>query len=171
MLAGFDSESPLGEGQDITLKFYTMLNMVQSDNTTTLADGTTQAWNEYTKFKWGVDGIVDLFPALSFAVRYDQLNPNSHIPEQSFSIVSPRLIFRSQFVTRETIELSYSRYMYEARECPVGDPWACVQPAPAGSTPEGFGSAAGLSMDAGIRGAPTSRPDENVIKLQAYMWW
>jgi hypothetical protein len=166
-----DGGSPFGEGQDLTLKLYGMLNMVNSDNTVTNRAG-TQVVNDYRKLKFGADAIFDLFPAFSVAARFDRLQPNNHIPEQSFSIISPRLIFRSQFVTREQIELQYSRYIYNERECdPMGDPLACAQPAASGTSPEGFGAAPGVTQDIDVRGAPTRRPDVDVIKLQASMWW
>ena len=46
----------------------------------------------------------------------------------------------------------------------------CVQPAPSASIPSGFGATSD-NQPAGTRGAPTLLPDENVIKLEAAMWW
>lgn len=46
----------------------------------------------------------------------------------------------------------------------------CVQPPPAPVPPTGFGSHSN-TQDPGLRGAPTLIPDENVIKLEASMWW
>ena len=105
-------------------------------------------------------------------------------------------------VTRESIEVIYSRYMYNKRECDIGspadDPYRngadptniysgspptiynasrsdtipgrifCVQPSPTG--PDGFG-AHGTNQDKDLRGAPSLRPDINVVTVQAKMWW
>ena len=91
--------------------------------------------------------------------------------EQSFSIISPRVEARSQWVSHERITLQYSRYLYNQRTCdPLGDPQKCVQSASAAVLPEGFGATAG-NQAAGNRGAPTTVPDENVFTIQASMWW
>ena len=105
--------SPFGEGQDLTMKFYGMWNKVTSDDP--LNDG-------ITKFKAGTDLMFDAFPVLAFATRFDYLQPNSSIKEQNFMILSPRVIFRSSFVTHEQISLQFSHYFYQQRECAVGTP-------------------------------------------------
>ena len=46
----------------------------------------------------------------------------------------------------------------------------CVQPPTAPGSAESFGSHY-LNQDAANRGAPTTRPDVNVIKIEASMWW
>jgi hypothetical protein len=46
----------------------------------------------------------------------------------------------------------------------------CTQPPSGPRPPYGFGSHA-VSQDAGNRGSPQLLPDENVIKLEASMWW
>jgi hypothetical protein len=105
--------SPFGDGQDLTWKLYTMFNKVASDDK--LNDG-------ISKMKVGTDLFFDVAPALAVATRFDYLAPNSRIPEQNFMILSPRLVFRSQFVTHEQISLQYSRYIYKQRECANGTP-------------------------------------------------
>ena len=161
LLGALSDGSPFPEGQDLNLTLYGMVNMVESDN---------EVMDGITKLKYGADLSYTLFPALSIATRFDRLQPNSDIPEQSFAILSPRLTFRSQLVTREQISLQYSRYFYNQREC-GDDPLACVRPAPSGATPEGFGSIGGLTQPELQRGAPTTRPDVNVVKIEASMWW
>jgi hypothetical protein len=104
-------------------------------------------------------------------IRYDRVQPNSNIPEQSFGIISPRIVFRTAFLTHEEIMIQYSYYMYNQRTC-TGDPTLCVQPPAAPALPNGFGSPI-ASLDPNMRGAPNTngRPDLNVLKLQASMWW
>lgn len=165
--------------------------------------------NGATKLKFGVDG--EFFPLewMSAGLRFDRLNPNSKMQaigaEHGFSILTPRLTFRSKMVTHEQISLSYSRYFYDQRMCqdstgtvasPADDPFRpgsifgseiaqttipsadsglplrmyCTQP-PAGPVPpNGFGSHSN-TQDPGNRGAATLLPDENVVKLEASMWW
>jgi hypothetical protein len=46
----------------------------------------------------------------------------------------------------------------------------CTQPPAAAPSSEGFGSTF-ENQNAGLRGAPTTRPDVNVISISASMWW
>lgn len=160
-----------GEGSDVILKLYGMYNKVKSD---------FQDNDGIHKLKFGADLAYAALPWLTAAVRFDRLQPNSRVPEQSFAILSPRLVFKSKWVTREAITLQYSRYLYNQRECAGGVTPAdgvvlnpgeerCVQPPSSPVPPDGFGS--GYPALTGQRGAPTTRPDLNVFKIEATMWW
>jgi hypothetical protein len=158
-----------GEGSDLVLKLYGMYNKVKSDVTDN--DG-------IHKLKYGADLAYAALPWLTAAVRFDRLQPNSNHPEQSFAILSPRLVFKSKWVTREAITLQYSRYIYNQRTCAVGNPADasyeigqenCAQPPSSPVPPNGFGSTyQSLTTQ---RAAPTTTPDENVFKVEATMWW
>lgn len=160
-----------GEGQDLYLTLYGMYNKVTSNDTR--QDG-------ISKVKYGGDLAFHALPWLTAAVRFDQVKPNSRIPEQSFSIFSPRLEFHSRWVTHEQITLQYSRYIYSQRTCaPPASPAdrvyqpgeeQCVQPPSAPVLPEGFG-ATDVNQNPNTRGAPTTRPDLNVFRIEASMWW
>ena len=116
--------------------------------------------------------------------------PNSHISEQGFSILSPRLQFKSQWVTHERLTLGYSHYFYDKRVCeprvpvpaskrlggtmpdpedPMGA-YYCTQAPPSAVPYDGFGAST-AKQDAGNRAPSTTRPDENVFKIEATMWW
>jgi hypothetical protein len=184
--------SPFGEGQDLTVKLYGMYNQVKSNDP--LNDG-------ITKIKLGTDAQFDAFDALAFATRFDYLAPNSRVNNQNFMILSPRIVFRSNLVTREQISLQYSHYFYSKRECDAGTPsdvqgtrngtntigtdntWVfgaaeaernCVQPPSSPVTPDGW-AASTENQDVRLRGMPVTgahlRPDVNVISLEASMWW
>jgi len=159
-----------GDGSDLVLKLYGMYNKVKSDYAPN--DGSH-------KLKFGADVAYSILPWLTAAVRFDRLQPNSKVPEQSFAILSPRLVFKSKWNTHEAITIQYSRYMYNQRECANGTPAdgvvytpgeeRCVQPPSSPVPPDGFGS--GYPALTGQRGAPTTRPDVNVFKIEATMWW
>lgn len=151
-----------GEGRDLTASLYTMINRVRSDDPD--ANGTL-------KLKYGVDLIGHLMPWLALAARYDRVQPNSKVPEQSFAILSPRLIFRTAWISREAITVQYSRYFYNQRECdPIGNPLLCVQPPSAANIPDGFGATSEDQNDE-ARGAPIAPPDQQVVTLSATIWW
>lgn len=193
-------------GQDLKMKFFAMLNLVSVDDRASfeanpIYSGNEDLIDEHTqdgvrKLKFGGDFEYFALPWLSAGLRADRLQPNSKVPEQSFTVVSPRITFRSAFVTREAVSIQYTRYFYEQRECEVGNPADdpfytnaspgsafndtlpnglpgrifCVQPPANPTLPEGFG-AHGNNGEATERGAPSNRPDINTISIQATMWW
>ncbi len=158
-------------------------------------------YSRHIKEKVGLDMVFSAFPALAFGARVDHLRPNDHLPEQSFTILSPRLIFRSRWVTREMITVQYSRYVYQQRLCRTIEPYnpvdpdagtvstrvvftghpadqRCVQMPSAPRQPEGWGSIAQNGENDDDRGQPVAggnpnqvRPDLNVIQISAQMWW
>jgi hypothetical protein len=117
-------------------------------------------------------------------LRGDRVEPNDEVSQQSFSALSPRVIFRSDWSTHEEISIGYSRYFYANRNCTgQGDP-LCVQtpngatyPDGLGATPVSFGSQATSSPES--RGAPQDpnnpnsfiTPHENVFHISASIWW
>jgi len=167
-----------GDGPDLTMKLYGMYNKVKSD---------VAANDGIHKLKYGADLAWSPLSWLTAGVRFDRLQPNSRIPEQSFAILSPRLVFKSKFVTREAITLQYSRYFYNQRMCstktnagvetgsPADNSYTpgqeyCVQPPSSAVPPDGFGST-WEAFSSPQRAAPTTRPDLNVFKIEATMWW
>jgi hypothetical protein len=178
-----------GDGEDLRLILYGLYAMVQSDSydTTTSAGATAAAplGYEVNKLKFGGDLTWVALPWLSPGLRFDQVQPNSNVSEQSFAILSPRLTFTSRFLTREQISFQYSRYFYAQRECnPVGTVeqpnFDCVQPPSVPVPYEGFGSfpngqetgnraTGGTSSD--FTYEPLRIPDVNVFKVEASMWW
>ena len=160
-----------GEGQDVKIALYAMYNKVASEDPK--MDGVA-------KVKYGTDVTFNALPWFGVALRADRVQPNDNIPEQSFAVLSPRLIFRTKWVTHEEIQIQYSRYFYNQRTCPAGINPAndgyekgqefCAQPASAPVLPDGFGATA-TNQDPNTRGAPTTTPDLNVVKVQASMWW
>jgi hypothetical protein len=151
-----------GEGPDLKIAAFTMINSVSSDD---------PDMEGVRKVKYGFDLNGRVKSWLGLGLRFDRLQPNSKVPEQSFAVISPRIVFRTEWLSHEEIALQYSRYMYNERECAdPTKPGLCVQPPSAPTLPDGFGATT-TNQDPGNRGAPTTRPDLNVIRLQASMWW
>jgi hypothetical protein len=171
-----------GEGSDLKVVLYGMLNKVHSDYKP--IDKTVWGPTDGNlKLKYGTDIQYHATPSLTAAVRFDRLQPNSEIPEQSFAILSPRIVLTSNWVTREQVTFQYSRYIYNQRECapgvasPAGFARArtsgsalCTQPPAAATPPDGFGINS-ENQDVDLRSAPTLRPDVNVFKVEATFWW
>jgi hypothetical protein len=113
---------------DATLNLFGMMANVSPDG-----------GEKYTQFKWGADVKVDTLSWLAFMLRYDWVNTNMDADGQVFGVLTPRVIFSSNFLSNETIYLQYSRYFY-------GDAVA-------------------------ISSGGYTRPDNNVIKMQATIGW
>jgi hypothetical protein len=188
-----------GQGFDAILKLYGLVVLANSearDTTKVSKTGgsagltSTSLPTRYavTKAKFGADLTVQALPWLSPALRFDRVMPNSHIGEQSFAVLSPRVQFKTDWVTHERITVGYSRYFYDRRVCEprVPDPasggtlpdtsldplagYRCTQPPPSAVPYDGFGSST-AKQDAGNRATGVVRPDENVFKVEATMWW
>jgi len=151
-----------GEGPDLKIAAFTMVNFISSDDPD--MDGVR-------KLKYGFDLNGRIKSWFGLGMRFDRLQPNSRIPEQSFAILSPRIVFRSDWLAHEEIALQYSRYFFNQRECGnTAEPLLCTQAPAAPTLPDGFGATT-TNQDPGTRGAPATRPDLNVIRLQASIWW
>ena len=72
------------------------------------------------KLKFGAE--VTYLPLAWFGVggRYDAVQPDMHDSTANFSVISPRLYFRTDFVTHEQIMVQYSHYFYGSAYAPGG---------------------------------------------------
>jgi len=131
------------------------------------------------KLKFGAD--LEFAPLEWFAIgfRGDRLMPNSRIPQQAFTILSPRLVFRTEYGSHEEISLIYHRYIYAQRECTTSQDLYCAQVANGPNFPDGFGAFAGVTQPVNTRGGPLDPeaeglympPQESTLTLQATIWW
>lgn len=150
-----------GEGWDVKLALYGMMNFVNSD---------VDATNGVRKMKFGADLMAEVLPYMGIGAKFDQVMPNNQVRQQTWSVLSPRLEFRTDWIAHETITIQYSRYIYAERDCgAVADPLQCVQPPSASIQGEGYG-ALGSTEDS-YRGAPLAPPDENVFAIMASIYW
>jgi hypothetical protein len=131
------------------------------------------------KLKFGVDLEFAPLSWLAIGFRGDHLRPNSTIDEQNFSILSPRLVFRTEYGSHEEISLIYHRYIYAQRVCRNSQDLYCAQVANGPNFPDGYGAFAGVTQPVNTRGGPLDPeaenlympPQENTLTLQATIWW
>jgi hypothetical protein len=147
----------LGKAADLTIRPFFMFNKVV---------GTPSATEDVTKLKWGLDTIYSFMPKMGAGLRFDAVNPKMSNRSNSFYVLSPKLIFRSEFVTHEMIVLQYSYYRYGAAYM---DPTLSskVMPWP-------FGQYGTLNIGDGADSEGhglNMKPDEHVVTLAASMWW
>jgi hypothetical protein len=96
--------------------------------------------------KYGGEIAYKPLSFLAVAFRGDQVNQNTDDQKESFTIMSPRLIFSSDWNSQDQISIQYSHYFYGSRvlaRSPGYDPTDLTY----------------------------VRPDENTLSLHATMWW
>jgi hypothetical protein len=62
--------------------------------------------------KFGADVLYTFLPWIGVGLRADRIAPNSKEPEETFYALAPRLQFRSNWQSHETITLKYSKWFY-----------------------------------------------------------
>lgn len=118
-----------GNGPDLVLAVFGMYNWVDS------------ATQTHQKAKFGGEATYTPLSWLGIGARYDLVQPNMSDSDESFSVLSPRLVLRTAFLTHERIILQYSRY-FLGREAYAAHPYNELPKA-----------------------------DEHAFMLAASMWW
>ena len=123
-----------GQGPDVLVSIFGMYNHVKSDDE--MFNGITD------KLKWGGEVTYIFLPFMGAGLRFDRVQPNLDDSTYAFSVISPKIVLRSEFVTHEQVILQYSRYI------------------------NGDNVAGGYRANT-IAG----EPDEDAFLLAASMWW
>ena len=138
-----------GDGPDIIGTIFGMYNKVNAPMNTMYS---------LSKLKFGTEWTYTPLPWLGMGARYDVVEPNTSNSGESFSVISPRLIIKTAFVTHEQIMIQYSRYfygsLYEAGDGPTAGFMSGSQ-FPYNSQPGG----AGLGVD------------KNAAQIAAIIWF
>jgi hypothetical protein len=92
-----------GDGPDLVFEVATQFAKISSDDPNT--DGKF-------KNKQGLDVLYTFIPWMGFGLRIDRVAPNSKDAEETFYALAPRLQFRSNWQSHETVTLKYSKWFY-----------------------------------------------------------
>jgi hypothetical protein len=132
-----------GDGPDLFVSAFGMITHVQSDDTQYDSNG--RFYNGVTKRKIGVLASYSVLSWLALTTRYDQVDPDTQDRTFSFAVLSPGVIFRSDWTSTDQIVLQYSHWFDGGHTLVrVGDP------------PREYIGAV---------------PDGDMISLSASMWW
>jgi hypothetical protein len=135
-----------GDGPDIVVSVFGMLTHVTSADPGYFAPAPSNTpWNGATKAKFGVEGTYSLLSWLAASLRFDQVNPMTKDSDLSFSEISPRLIFHSDWQSTDQIVLQYTHWFYGS-----------LTPVRGGEPP---------MYDF------TTYPDPDTLSISASMWW
>jgi hypothetical protein len=100
-------------------------------------------FNHRVRYKAGLESIYTMRPWVAVALRADCVVPNSKDLGETFYVLAPRVTFRTNWVSRESISIIYGRWFYGPRSHPE-----------AGSL---------LAKDVGL--------DKNLVVFNVNMWW
>ena len=138
-----------GDGPDLIGTVFGMFNHVNAPMNTAFS---------LNKLKFGTEWTYVPLPWLGLGARYDVVEPNLDQAGESFSVISPRIIFRTAFVTHEQIMIQYSRYFY-------GNMYG------AGDVPmPGFVSGSQFPYNS-QQGASNLGVDKNAAQIAAIIWF
>jgi hypothetical protein len=124
---------------------YATTNPVALSGTTdaqTVADYDT--FNKRLRYKFGLDLLYNMLPWFGAGIRGDRVAPTSKDSEETFYVLSPRLVFKTNWVTHEEIRLIYGKWFYGPHTHPEAS---------------------------GLIPADQTRLDDQLIALNINMWW
>jgi hypothetical protein len=99
-----------GQASDLITTVFAMYNKVDAAND----------MFDISKLKFGAEVTYLPLPWFGIGGRYDAVQPNMDDSSHNFSVLSPRLYIRTDFVTHEQIMIQYSRYFYGSAFGPNG---------------------------------------------------
>jgi hypothetical protein len=92
-----------GDGPDIELNMGYHIGTTHSD---------FGGWDGRTRQRYGVDGLYTLLKWFGVGLRVDRVIPDGRRPEETFHVLAPRLLFRTDWNAREQITLRYVKWFY-----------------------------------------------------------
>ncbi len=144
-----------GRLPEFTFRLFGLLADTSLDLPTVMTPtSSTVTQSSIKQLKYGADATVQLETWFGVMLRGDVVNYDLDHPGLIFAAITPRIVFSSHFVSSERIYLQYSRYIYGDKMV-LNGVWPWNQNLVNGSSVLQQGPYAG------------SKPDENVVKLQA----
>jgi hypothetical protein len=64
------------------------------------------------RHKYGIDGLYTVLPWLGFGLRVDRVVPSSKDAEQTYHVLAPRILFKTDWNSRENITLGYVKWFF-----------------------------------------------------------
>ena len=105
---------------------YTLTNTLALQGTTLPADATAPGplpsdadiFNHRLRYKFGADVLYTFLSFLGAGVRFDRVSPNSKDSGETFHVLAARLVWKSNWSSRDTITLLYGKWFYGPRTHP-----------------------------------------------------
>jgi hypothetical protein len=84
-----------------------------------------QAFDARMRYKGGADLLYSFLPYVGVGFRADAVVPNSHDAEETFYVVAPRLVFKSDWHSHDTVTLIYGKWFCGPHTHPEGSSVTC----------------------------------------------
>jgi hypothetical protein len=175
------------DGPDLKLSLFGTLSSV---STIPEPDPTKTNYDGVKKSKFGGELIYSPLSFLSLGGRFDRVIPFSNHSDQAFSVVSPKVMIKTNFFSHDAVTIQYSRYMYgshyprmascgsyvhggcydfAAKDLTATPPRPNDITSPGNAAgPGSINDLYGTPLDTSVSGAPY---DKDLIYLAATMWW
>jgi hypothetical protein len=125
-----------GQSPDVLLSLFGIGTAVQSDD---------PEFDDVLKLKGGVEGTYNLLSWFGLSGRFDHVRLDHDDSRQAFSIISSRLLFHTDWQSRDEFALQYSHFIYG------GDVVVRTGYPPTDD--------------------PSANPDRHVVSLSGTFWW
>jgi len=126
-----------GVGPDLTISAFGISGHVTSED---------PAYDGKNMFKYGAEVTYSMLPWLAASGRFDHVVPDTSDTARSYAILSPKLVFRTDWSARESLTLQYATWLLGDRVVVNGDTRL-------------------LNVAAG------GRPDKNMFAIYGTIWW
>jgi hypothetical protein len=143
-----------GKSHDLVLSAFGMFTRVESDDHS--HPNGNYLHNRVNMLKFGAEAGYTLTSWFAFGGRLDHVSPQSEFKkERDFNIISPRLIFRSDWQSRDQVVIQYSKFLYGKHPLVRSGYPAVDEP--------GCGTSSSPST--------CTNPDADMVSISANMWW
>jgi hypothetical protein len=75
-------------------------------------------FNHRLRYKFALESVYTFRSWVGVALRADCVVPNSKEAGETFWVLAPRLVFRTNWVTHETISIIYGKWFYGPKSHP-----------------------------------------------------
>jgi hypothetical protein len=181
-------------GPDLTLSLFATMSKIKSDSYPVYVTDTsptpatppivdtglrkTNPTNGETKTKFGGELMYSALPYITFGARFDRVIPWSQTKTdfpsgEAFSVLSPKILVKTNFFSRETLTFQYSHYYYAKQDSGAGVLMA--------DAPFQNRNAAANTANGGSPLLPALNPatspvenipyDKDLFYMAATMWW
>ena len=125
-----------GEGPDLHVSLFGIYGHVNSS---------VEEFDDKYMLKYGTELTYSPFQYMALSGRFDHVMPDFDNDSRSFGVFSPKVIFRSDWNTREALTLQYATYF--------------------------LGSDVRVEGDNRLTNNPSGKPDRHMVAIYGSMWW
>jgi len=136
----FDSNAP-----DLVINTGAVVGVSRTDSLCDAQATSPTCFKDRWRHKYGVDALYAFLPYMAAGVRVDRVVPNSKDSQETFHVLAARLIFKTDWQSRESIMLLYAKWFNGPHTHPENSEL--------------------------FSGLPIQRFDDQLIAVNVNVWW